>query len=134
MPNAAHKGASASPKSSRARPHGFPRACRLLRRADYDPVYRDGQRRNSRHFVVFCRATEAVHSRLGISVKRALGGAVVRNRMRRRMREIFRVHRQEIPAGWDIVIHPRSNAVATAEFSVLSAELVSLLQQALATR
>ena len=132
MPSAGHRGASASPTSSRARPHGFPRACRLLRRADYDPVYRDGQRRTSRHFTVFCRASGAAHSRLGISVKRALGGAVVRNRMRRRLREMFRTHRQEIPAGWDIVIHPRNNAVATAEFSALTAELLSLLRPLLA--
>ena len=80
--------------------------------------------------MVFTRATGAAHSRLGISVKRALGGAVVRNRIRRRLREIFRTHRQEIPAGWDVVIHPRSS-VATAEFAALSTELVSLLQQAL---
>lgn len=117
--------------AGRGRAHAFPRACRLLRRADYDRVYRDGKRRTSRNFVVFYRAMAAAESRIGISIKRALGTAVARNRMRRRIREIFRIHRQEIPAGWDIVVHPRS-AVATAEFSALSAELVSLLKQALA--
>jgi len=129
LPNAAHKGASASPKSSRG-PLGFPRACRLLRRADYDRVYKEGRRRTSHNGVVFYRPNGLPESRLGISVKRALGNAVVRNRMRRRMREIFRTHRKEIPGGWDIVVHPRRSA-ATAEFTLLSAELVSLLQQSL---
>jgi len=66
-------------------------------------------------------------SRFGFSIKRALGSAVVRNRMRRRIREIIRLHRQEISAGWDIVIHPKPN-VATAPFTSLTAELVKLLK------
>jgi ribonuclease P protein component len=66
-------------------------------------------------------------SRFGISVKKALGGAVVRNRIRRRIREILRRNRTEIPTGWDIVIHPRSS-VARAEFASLEAELVRLLR------
>jgi len=130
LPNAAHMGARASRESDRG-PLGFPRACRLLRRADYDRVYKEGRRRTSRQFVVFYRAGGAPETRLGISVKRALGSAVVRNRIRRRIREIFRTHRKGIPAGWDIVVHPRS-AVATAGFAALSSELLSLLQQALA--
>src|SRR4029077_4910358 len=48
-------------------------------------------------------------SRFGISVKKALGGAVLRNRIKRRIREILRRNRTEIPTGWDIVIHPRSS-------------------------
>ena len=66
-------------------------------------------------------------SRFGISIKKALGGAVVRNRIRRRIREILRRNRTEIPTGWDIVIHPRS-AVAKAAFPPLEAELVRLLR------
>ena len=59
-------------------------------------------------------------SRFGWSIKKALGTAVRRNRIRRRLREILRLHRQEIAPGWDIVIHPRSSA-ATAEFSASDA-------------
>jgi ribonuclease P protein component len=66
-------------------------------------------------------------SRFGISVKKALGGAVTRNRIRRRIREILRRNRTEIPTGWDIVIHPRSS-VARAEFAPLEVELVRLLR------
>ena len=90
-------------------------------------MYRTGKRRSSSHFTVFFRANQMPQSRFGFSIKKALGGAVVRNRMRRRMREIVRCHRQEIPAGWDIVIHPKS-AMARAPFATLTADLLRLLQ------
>jgi ribonuclease P protein component len=70
---------------------------------------------------------QAGASRFGISVKKALGGAVARNRIRRRIREILRRNKTEIPTGWDIVIHPKA-AVARAEFAPLEAELVRLLR------
>jgi ribonuclease P protein component len=123
---------------------------RLLKRVEYEAVYGAGQRRSSPQFSVFFRAQTALlkevsgrelpresssagaieasrASRFGISIKKALGGAVVRNRIRRRVREILRRNRTEIPAGWDIVIHPKST-VARAAFKPLEAELVRLLR------
>jgi ribonuclease P protein component len=123
---------------------------RLLKRVEYEAVYGAGQRRSSPQFSVFFRANTALpkeaigreplregssvgalaasrNSRFGISVKKALGGAVVRNRIKRRIREILRRNRTEIPTGWDIVIHPRSS-VAQAAFAPLEAELVRLLR------
>ena len=108
---------------------GFPRASRLMRRAEYDAVYREGRRRSSREFAVFLRPNGLELSRFGWSIRKALGSAVKRNRMRRRIREIIRLHRQEIAPGWDIVIHPRSTVV-TANFSALTEELVKLLPRA----
>ena len=124
----------------------FPRAARLLRSADYEAVYGAGQRRSSPQFAVFFRSRRALAagranagapgnnaagpsplSRFGISVKKALGGAVLRNRIRRRIREILRRNRTEIPSGWDIVIHPR-RSVAQAPFAPLEAELLRLLR------
>jgi len=98
-----------------------------VRKADFDAVYRHGQRRSNSLFTVFSKANQLPQSRLGYSIKRGLGGAVVRNRMRRRMREVVRLHRQEIPAGWDIVIHPKP-PVATAAFATLATELLKLLK------
>src|SRR5580692_1615362 len=124
---------------------------RLLKRVEYEAVYGVGQRRSSPQFSVFFRAHAAIPneafgrelpregfssaktlaasrvSRFGISVKKALGGAVVRNRIKRRIREILRRNRMEIPTGWDIVIHPKSS-VAQAAFAPLAAELVRLLR------
>jgi ribonuclease P protein component len=107
----------------------FPREARLVRRGDFDAVYRSGKRRSSSHFTAFFRANQLPVSRFGFSIKKALGGAVVRNRIRRRIREILRCHRMEIPAGWDIVIHPKSS-VARAEFVALTADLVRLMKSA----
>jgi ribonuclease P protein component len=125
--DAAKRDAIASRRSSGLR---FPRGCRLVRTADYEAVYRAGRRRASQHFVVFFSPNGRGMARFGISAKRALGTAVVRNRIRRRIREILRLHRQEIASGWDIVIHPRSS-VATAEFGSLATELLRLLRAAL---
>jgi ribonuclease P protein component len=105
----------------------FPREVRLVSRGEFDAVYRAGKRRSSSHFTVFFRANALPQSRFGFSIKKALGGAVVRNRIRRRVREIVRCHRLEIPAGTDIVIHPKS-AVSQAPFAALEKELLKLLQ------
>ena len=123
---------------------------RLLRRVEYEAVYGAGQRRSSPQFAVFFRPQQVFDasrakrgaserkvagpnrvSRFGISVKKALGGAVVRNRIRRRIREILRRNKTEIPTGWDIVIHPR-RSVAQAPFAPLEMELVRLLRSIIA--
>ena len=131
MRRAARRDVIASLPSDRDRPsegQRFPRDMRLVRRGDFDVVYRTGKRLSSSHFVVFVRTNELPRSRFGFSIKKALGGAVVRNRIRRRLREMVRRRRQEIAAGWDIVIHPKS-AVATADFGTLVEELVRVLKK-----
>jgi ribonuclease P protein component len=123
--HAARRGATVSRESDSPR-QDFPRTARLVRRSEYDAVYREGRRRTSREFAVFLRANGLDESRFGWSIKKALGSAVKRNRIRRRIREIIRLHRQEISPGWDIVIHPRTS-VATAEFVALTEELLKIL-------
>jgi ribonuclease P protein component len=76
---------------------------------------------------VFFAPNGLAENRFGMSVGRALGGAVVRNRIRRRVREILRLDRQHLHAGWDIVVHPRA-AVATADYALLRRELLELLR------
>jgi ribonuclease P protein component len=102
----------------------------LLHKPEFDRVYRNGRRRTSRQFIVFSAPNGLERSRFGMSIGRALGGAVVRNRIRRRLREILRRHRQEISSGWDIILHPRAS-VATSEFRALTEELLGLLRSVL---
>jgi ribonuclease P protein component len=128
LPHAGKKGATPSRASDLPR-LDLPRDTRLVRRAEYDAVYREGRRRSSREFTIFVRPNGLEVSRFGWSIKKALGNAVRRNRIRRRLREIFRLHRREISTGWDIVVHPRTT-VATAEFSALAQEMLKLVNTA----
>ena len=125
MRHAAKRDAIASRPSKKGQE--YPRGARIVRKADFDAVYRNGKRRSSSHFTVFLKANDLPESRFGFSIKRALGGAVVRNRIRRRVRELVRLHRKEISAGWDFVIHPKAN-VQGAEFAALKNDLVRLLR------
>ncbi|HVB36044.1 MAG TPA: ribonuclease P protein component [Candidatus Acidoferrales bacterium] len=104
----------------------LPRESRLVRRSEFEAVYREGRRRSSSTFLIFLRGNGLPRNRFGMSVKKALGNAVVRNRIRRRIREVLRLHREEILPGWDVVIHP-SRSVATLEFTKLEADLLALL-------
>ena len=68
-----------------------------------------------RHLVVFALATGGEESRLGVTATRRLGGAVVRNRARRRLRELFRRH-ADLLAGFalDVVVNARGGCAAAA--------------------
>ena len=61
--------------------------------------------------VVYCRRNSAGQNRLGYTVSTKLGHAVQRNRVRRRLREIYRLNAPALKSGWDIVIVARSRCV-----------------------
>lgn len=67
-------------------------------------------------------------TRLGITVSRRVGSSVVRNRVKRRIREWFRTHKDQFPAGKDIVVIARP-AAAEADFDTLGRELRSALSR-----
>lgn len=62
---------------------------------------------SGRHFVLFILPNKLGHSRLGVTLSRKVGNAVVRNQARRRMRDIFRKRRDLLAAGYDVVVHTR---------------------------
>jgi ribonuclease P protein component len=107
------------------RPQAFPKEFRLLRRNEFRQVYEAGQRRSGPLGVIFFRPNGLSLTRLGITAPTKLGGAVLRNRVKRRVREVFRLNQLAIPGGWDIVVNPRE-AMATVEFSRLAQELLRL--------
>jgi ribonuclease P protein component len=82
---------------------------RLSRSGDFDRVYRDGSSRANRFLVFysFPRAATAGEPRLGISVGRKVGGAVVRNRVKRTLREAFWAQGEQLPEGHDFVVVAR---------------------------
>ena len=104
------------------RQKGFPRTARLLRHADFERVYKQGRRHFASHMTVFyLRAAERQGLRVGFTVGRGLGGAVERNRMKRRLREAVRQHRHLVSAPADVVINPKK--------SLLRAEFGEILQE-----
>ena len=88
----------------------FPKAARLLVRREFLAIQRRGERRHSRHFVVITSPARTDRPRLGITASRRFGNAVMRNRIKRKLREFFRVRRAQISASYDILIIPKSRA------------------------
>jgi ribonuclease P protein component len=86
------------------RPQGFPPALRIRRGRDFDRVFRDGGRAGDDLLVVHALPNGGPHPRLGLAVGKALGGAVVRNRVKRLLREAFRLRRLDLPAAHDLVV------------------------------
>ena len=109
-----------------ARANGFPKDFRLRKSAEFQNVYTKGTKKVSRSFVVFLIPNGLDHSRIGLTTPRKLGKAHERNRIKRRIREIFRTSRTWIPAGFDFVVNPRGSA-NDREFQELRTELVALL-------
>jgi len=99
------------------------RSGRLLRHADFERVYKQGRRLFSTHMTVFyLRRVDGEGMRVGFTVGRALGGAVDRNRMKRRLRESVRLCRPADSPAVDVVINPKKS-VRVAEFQVLLSEV-----------
>jgi ribonuclease P protein component len=80
--------------------------------ADFRRVYAGRASASDDALVIYALANGMDHSRLGLSVSRKNGSAVVRNRIRRLLREAYRVGRENIPTGYDLVIVPRTPAMA----------------------
>jgi ribonuclease P protein component len=78
---------------------------------------------------VRARRNDLDHDRFGISTGRKLGGAVERNRVRRRIREILRNWEHADPIGWDVLVVARP-ASASADFATLRTSLLTVLSQA----
>ena len=99
----------------------FAAADRLHRSAEFIRLQRAGVRFQSPHFVVYAGNLddEPARARLGVTVSRRVGIAVARNRVKRRVREIFRrVIRDNLPAGTSIVVIARAGAATLASSAI----------------
>ena len=116
----------------------FHKSRRLLRHADFQRVYEGGRRQFTGNMTVFflrrtisADATASSGSlRVGFTVSKALGGAVERNRLKRRMREAVRISWPVVEAPIDVVIHPRKS-VLQMPFADVASEVARGLQMAL---
>ena len=83
----------------------------LKKNSDFRRLYAKGKSAVSPYMVVYCRRNREGVNRLGYTVSVKLGHAVVRNRVRRRLREIYRLNSPKLKSGWDIVVVARTRCV-----------------------
>ena len=79
--------------------------------------------------VLYARPNKLTINRVGITVSKKLGHAVVRNRVRRRLREVYRLNEEQFQPGWDIVVVARSRCVVS-DFDSLQKAYLSLAAKA----
>ena len=92
---------------------------------EFRRMYAKGRSGVSPYLVVYVRPNRWGHNRLGVTVSTKLGHAVVRNRVRRRLREIFRLNQPKLCQGYDFVIVARSRAV-NAEYQRIERAFLSV--------
>ena len=95
----------------------------VFRRLYRTSGYADG------YLVLYARKNRTGGNRVGFTVSKKLGHAVVRNRTRRRLREVYRLNESRFAPGWDIVVVARSRAVE-APFPALTGSFLSLAGRA----
>ena len=88
----------------------FPKSSRVRKQADFDAVYRDAVHAADDVLVAQAVRNGLERTRLGLSIGRKVGNAVVRNRWKRAIREVFRKSVHQFPVGLDIVVRPRKGA------------------------
>ncbi len=106
----------------------FPWRQRIVKSSDFRSLYNTGRRLDAGKFVLFGRPNSLGYHRLGLTVSRKVGGAVVRNRVKRLFREIFRRSSAAIPCHFDLVVNAKRDC-ATVPYAVLCAEFMAAAQK-----
>lgn len=119
---------AARPAGARPLDQRFGKRLRVRARRDYLAVQRGGRRVGLKHFVVYGRGNGGRSVRLGITVSRKVGKAVVRNRVKRWLREAFRRNLARLPGGVDLVFVARPEAPAQA-YAAVEAELLEAVNR-----
>ena len=114
------------PRAPRA---SWPKQARLLRRPEFLQVYESGWRTSGKWFGAVCLKTEGqTHPKVGFAAPKSLGGSVVRNRVRRRLKEAVRLSLARLGGEWRVVIQGR-RGVLDAPFEDLKKEIERLFQR-----
>lgn len=99
--------------------------CTLKKNSEFRRLYSKGKSAVNPYMVVYCRKNGRELNRVGYTVSVKLGHAVVRNRVRRRLREIYRLNSPALKTGWDIVIVARGRCV-DARYAKMDEAFLSL--------
>jgi ribonuclease P protein component len=87
------------------------KADRILKRREYIALSKTGQRIQNEHFIVIFSPNQHGRSRIGVTVTKKVGSAVKRNRIKRFVREYFRLNRHNLAGNWDINLIARRQTV-----------------------
>ena len=104
------------------------RRYRLTGKADFQRVRRTGTSYSHPLFVAVVCANDLAGARIGVSASRSLGGAVRRNRAKRRLREAFRPFMADVPGGWDLLVIARP-ALLEADWPDVQAAVRNVLRR-----
>lgn len=99
---------------------------RLTKSEEFTLVYNEGNTQADRYLVLKARPNQLEFSRYGISVSKRIGNAVIRNRVKRRLREILRL--PSLNPGWDIILIARGPA-ADSDYHQLNKSVINLLSR-----
>lgn len=110
---------------------GFSKVERVRRRVDYQRIYKNGVRIHGQYLTLFTLPNQLAIGRLGIAATKKMGGAVVRNRAKRLIREVFRLNK--LAPGLDVVIVPRRELV-DATLAAIETEFRSTLERSFRRR
>jgi ribonuclease P protein component len=105
----------------------FGRRFRIRKQAEFDRVYQARLFAADDVLVVNACPTGGAHARLGLSVSKSAGNAVTRNRWKRLIREAFRLSKDELPAGIDLVVRPQKGA--QPDLAAIRQSLVALAKR-----
>lgn len=100
----------------------------ITRSKDFDRVFRQGRSVSSPELVLYVLRRERRVSRVAFCVSKKLGGAVVRNRFRRRLREVYRLNCSKLDGECDLILLARV-ATGKANFAVLQQRFLTLAQR-----
>ncbi|MGE5839416.1 MAG: ribonuclease P protein component [Deltaproteobacteria bacterium] len=106
----------------------FSKTERVLNHRDFVNLNRFGRKLRTAHFAVFVARNGLDRTRLGITASRKVGGAVARNRLKRLVREVFRLHKGFFPAGCDIVVSARKSP-EDLDFRKVREELLEIVSE-----
>lgn len=84
---------------------------RLRKNMEFKKVYKSGKNYWNRNLIVYVRRNGTDKTRIGISITKRVGNAVVRNKLKRRIREVSRVYLPNLRKGYDLIFIPKKNAV-----------------------
>lgn len=117
------------PDAHSAPSRGYPKQARVRRRAEFTVCYERGRRLHSSHFLLFLLPRPGGYARTGVAVSRKVGNAVARNRVKRLLREFFRLHAQALPRMDMVVVAKRQAGQAELNLASVTGELLPLLEE-----